>query len=132
MKKSPSDSLQTRLSRFLLQYRITPDSTTGTSPAELLLGRRPRTQLDLVLPDMTTKVQKKQQAQKESHDKQSTLRSFKVGDTVYVRKLPSNDDWIPGTIIRTTGPLSFVIQLETGQTVCRHACGPLTSSDCSP
>ena len=32
LKKSPSDSLQTRLSRFLLQYRITPHSTTGTSP----------------------------------------------------------------------------------------------------
>ena len=58
---SPSDLLQTRLSRFLLQYRITPHSATETSPAELLLGRRLRTQLDLVLPDMTTKVQKKQQ-----------------------------------------------------------------------
>ena len=30
----------------------------------------------------------------------------------------ANFPWIP-TIIRTTGPLSFVIQLETG-TVCRH------------
>ena len=43
LKKPSSDSLQTRLSCFLLQYHITPHTTTGTSPAELLLGRRPRT-----------------------------------------------------------------------------------------
>ena len=43
-----------------------------------------------------------------------------MGDTVYVRKFPPNDDWIPGTIMKNTGPLSFVIKLETGQTVCRH------------
>ena len=120
LKKSSSDSLQTRLSWFLLQYRITPHTTTGTSPAELLLGRRPRTQLEMVLPDMTCKVQKRQQLQKKNHDKRSAPRNFKVGDTVYVRKFPSNDDWIPGTIMKNTGPLSFIIKLETGQTVCRH------------
>ena len=38
LKKPFSDSQQTRLSCFLLQYQITPHSTTGTSLAELLLG----------------------------------------------------------------------------------------------
>ena len=32
--------LETRLSRFLLQYGITPQSTTGLSPLELRMGRR--------------------------------------------------------------------------------------------
>ena len=35
------DSLTTQVSRFLFQYRLTPHSTTGISPAELLLGCRP-------------------------------------------------------------------------------------------
>ena len=39
---------------------------------------------------------------------------------MFVRKFPANDDWIAGTIIKTKGPLSFLIKLETGQTVCRH------------
>ena len=34
LKKPSSDSLQRRLSRFLLQYWITPHGTTGTTPAE--------------------------------------------------------------------------------------------------
>ena len=70
LKKPSSDSLQTRLSRFLLQYRITPHTTTGTSPPELLLGRRPCTQLDLVLTDMTSNIQKKQLTQSKAMTKE--------------------------------------------------------------
>ena len=34
--KTPGDCIHTQLHLFLLQYRITPQSTTGKSPAELL------------------------------------------------------------------------------------------------
>ena len=57
------DSIEVNVSRFLLQYRITPHSTTGILPAEMLMGQRPRSHLDLAFPDMTSKVQKKQQTQ---------------------------------------------------------------------
>ena len=120
LKKPSSDSLQIKLSRFLLQYQITPHSTTGTTPAELLLGRRPRTQLDLALPDISTKVHKRQQVQKENHDRRSKNRQFTIDDLVYVRKFPSNDDWISGNILKANGPLSFMVELESGQTVSRH------------
>ncbi len=39
---------------------------------------------------------------------------------MYARKFPSNDAWIPGTIIKARGPLSYMIELETGQIVRRH------------
>ena len=42
MKKQSTGSLQTKLSRFLFHYRLTPNTTTGIAPAELLLNRRPR------------------------------------------------------------------------------------------
>ena len=38
MKKMKDGSVDVNVSRFLLQYRITPHSTTGISPAEMLLG----------------------------------------------------------------------------------------------
>ena len=51
IKRIQGGSLETRLSRFLFKYRITPHTTTGRSPAELLLGRQPRSRLDLLHPD---------------------------------------------------------------------------------
>ena len=50
-------SLKTRLETVLFSYRITPQSTTGVSAAELLLGKRPRTRLDLVKPNTATRVE---------------------------------------------------------------------------
>ena len=41
-KSGTSQSIECHLSRVLFQYRITPHSTTGVSPAELLMGRRIR------------------------------------------------------------------------------------------
>ena len=40
------DSLKTRLSKFLLRYRITPHSVKKISPAERLIKRKLRTRLD--------------------------------------------------------------------------------------
>ena len=50
--KKEREGSQLRLARILFMYRITPQSTTGVSPAELLLGWMPRSRLDLVRPNM--------------------------------------------------------------------------------
>ena len=42
LKKSKTGPLETRISRFLFKYRTTPHTTTGISPAELLMGRQLR------------------------------------------------------------------------------------------
>ena len=39
MKMSKKESLETRVSRFLLKYRIMPHSTTGIARAEILMSR---------------------------------------------------------------------------------------------
>lgn len=64
MKKAGEGNISTKVSRVLFSYRITPQSTTGLSPAELLQGRRLRSTLDLVHPDLRTKVERKQNSQK--------------------------------------------------------------------
>ena len=40
MKKLAGGSLQDRVNSFLFKYRTTPQTTTGISPAELLMGRK--------------------------------------------------------------------------------------------
>ena len=53
-----------RLSSLLLRYRTTPHSTTGISPAELMVKRRLRTRLSLVKPNLAQAVESKQEKQK--------------------------------------------------------------------
>ena len=50
LKRLKEGSLNTRLSRFLFKYRLTPHSSTGFSPAELMFGRKLRSTLDLLKP----------------------------------------------------------------------------------
>ena len=50
--------LEVSFPRFLLKYRVTPQATTGIAPAELLMGCRIRTHLDLLYPTTRQKVQR--------------------------------------------------------------------------
>lgn len=45
LKKMSGATIETNLSRFLFQYRITPQTTTVLAPAEMLLGRKPKSYL---------------------------------------------------------------------------------------
>ena len=122
IKKCQGESIETRLSRFLYRYRNTPHTTTGTTPSELLLGRRVRTHLDLLKPNLTDRIQNKQQQQKTSHDVHTKERHFQAGNPVFVRNLPlsSAPTWLPGKITAVHGPLTYIIQLEDGRHVRRH------------
>ncbi len=90
IKRLQGGTVETQLSRFLFKYRITPHTTTERSPAELLLGRQPRSRLDLLHPDMNIKVHESQAGQKRGH---TTARAFQVGDRVYVQNFTGTLTW---------------------------------------
>jgi hypothetical protein len=46
--KKLTGTLEVTLSRFLFKYRVTPQAAMGIAPAELLMGRRLHTHLDLL------------------------------------------------------------------------------------
>ena len=79
LQRITEGSLETRLARFLFQYRIIPHSTTGRSLAELLLGRQPtcRSRFDLLHPDGSIRVSKAKVQQKQRHDVHSRARGSK-------------------------------------------------------
>ena len=85
LKKVTSGSMNTRLARVLFSHRIMPQTTTGVSPAELLIGTRPRTRLDLLHPNTAKRVEEKQYQQKQQHDSKAKAREFNVEDTVLVK-----------------------------------------------
>ena len=49
-----------------LKILVTPHTTTGVSLAELLMGRRLRSRLDLLYPDVSRRVEKQQDRQKQT------------------------------------------------------------------
>ena len=58
--KNDSGSFETKLARFLLVYRSSPNTTTGESPAELLFHRQIRTRLSLITPSVSTTIANRQ------------------------------------------------------------------------
>ncbi|GFY09083.1 uncharacterized protein K02A2.6 [Trichonephila clavipes] len=109
-------TIQQKLSTFLMQYPKAPNVTTTLSPAMLFLKRDIRTRIDLLLPELKTKIQDKLRRDNfEFRD-----RKFDVGDRVAVRVYrAANTRWKFGTIVNQDGVLHNIIDVQ-GTLVRRH------------
>ncbi len=97
MKRSTSGSLETRVSRFLFNYRM-------TSRAEMMFGRQLRSHLSLLHPDIAANVAAKQQSQKRDHDRSARQGSSSEGDKVLIRDFLVGSSWLPGVVEEKRGP----------------------------
>ena len=120
--KMREGTLQERMARVLFTYRTTPHRTTGVIPAELLMGRRLRTRLDHLKPDLSRRVEMNQSRQKHLHDAHASDRSVGEGDSVYVRNFTpgAHSKWQSGQVLSKTGPVSYRVELENGGVCRRH------------
>ena len=100
------------------RYKITPQTSTGVSLAELLLGRKPRSRLNLVYQEIGRKV--RQASQKPAHDWHAKERAMREGEAVYASNFRKGPKWMPGVLKQLTGPTSFAVQLEDGRLLRRH------------
>ena len=66
-------SVREKLAKFLLRYQITPHSSMGVTPAELLMGRWLQFQLDFLKPDLATTMENSQLKQKLTHDSKQNV-----------------------------------------------------------
>ncbi len=108
MLKIKEGSIYDRMSHVLFYNDITPQTTTGLSPAELLQNRHLRSRLDLVRPDLEARILKRQFAQQLQANMHSRSRSFSVGDPIYMRNFGNGPRWIPGTIRLSVGEVSYL------------------------
>ena len=111
---------QQRLTEFLLVYRSTPHATTARSPCELFLRRSVRTKLSLIQPSCYPKVLHKQARQQKDHDKKAANRVINLKQRVMARNYRHGDRWLPGVVIQKYGPLTYSVQLDSGQVWRRH------------
>ena len=107
---------------MLFKYRNLVHSTTGQTPAELFLGRTPRTKLSLVKPDLRGRVEGKQEKSKELHDKQAKIRTFDRYQPVKVRDMRgTTEKWRSGVIVEITGPVTYIVRLSGNVRKLVHA-----------
>ena len=120
LTKMTDGSMQTRLARYLLTYRVTPHGTTGSSPSMLLKGRQLRTLLDVVHPNIGAKVHKSQEKMTEYYNQKSKKRHFSPGDAVYVKNhTQSSPKWIPA-VLRELHNDVLTSQALDGRQLRRH------------
>lgn len=94
---------------------------TGVPPSQLLMGRNLRCKLDTWYPDIAQKVESNHSKQKKAHDGATPQRNFTVGDSVFAENFTgSPPKRLPGTVALVTGPLSYIVELESGIQVRRH------------
>ena len=109
-----------RLASFLLSYRSTPHTTTHETPSELFLKRKLRTRFDLLKPDVSKSVNVEQAKQKNNHNRGCQSREYFVGQNVQAHNFRAGPRWAPGIIVERLGPLTYLVQVNTGVFWRRH------------
>ncbi|KRZ91539.1 LanC-like protein 2 [Trichinella sp. T8] len=111
LKKMTQCDWEYNLANFLFCQHVTPCTTTGKSPAELLMNRRLRTVLDRLQPDVVP----------EDLDKKfEKVRTFQTDDQEYAKNYSSGKTWKPAIVVTPTGPLSYQLSKITVQRESKH------------
>ena len=84
------------------------------------MHRHPKSHLDLLHTNITSRVNENQNCQKRNHDVHAKPRSFHVDDWVLVSNTGRGPKWIEGVVEQQTDPLSFLISLADGRRVRKH------------
>ena len=131
MSKFVGEDMQKKLDQFLLKNRITPHTTTGVSPSELMFGRKIRTVFDLVRPGelppiepkgfetIKSRVKQKQESQKK-YSKGNRKLDLLPNDKVMARNFAKGPKWVPAKVHTKTGPLSYKCEFDDGSLIRRH------------
>ena len=108
-----SRTLQHKIDVWLFAYRNTPHSVTRVAPAELFLGRRPRTKLSLVKPDQILKKKMEAVREKTKRDNPGKTTAFRPGDPVWVRSVVHRRVlWLKGVIQTAVSLVSYEVNVD--------------------
>lgn len=105
-------NLETKMEEILLQYRSAPLAITKISSAELFLGRKVRTKIDLLFPN--------EKEDKDNVNEKIIVKELGTGSRVACRNYVGHERWKFGTIQERTGKLHYKIRLDDGRTWKRH------------
>ena len=104
----------------MLSYITTPHSTTNETLSELFLKRKLRTRLDLLKPDVHKSVSVEQTKQKNNYDRRCRSREYFVGQNIQAHNFRAGPRWVAGMIVERLGPLTNLVQVDSGVFWRRH------------
>ncbi|XP_055542937.1 uncharacterized protein K02A2.6-like [Wyeomyia smithii] len=118
------NSISRSLQIFLSAYRSTSNKSApdGLSPAEILMGRKHRTVLDLLKPPADFVLQKNQHMENQfNRHHAAKKRNFEKGDQVYASTFKHGKlVWLPGTVIERVGNVNFNVLLDGSRLIRSH------------
>ena len=82
------------------------------------MGRKLRTHLDLLVPDIGGRVRMRQNLQKHSHDLHAKDKQFQENDPVMAKNFSQGPLWITGKILKKSGAVTFYVVLGGRNVVC--------------
>ena len=65
-------------------------------------------------------VEYKQAEQEQHHDQRSKLRCLFPGSPIMIRNYHGDAKWIPGTVVKKLGPVTYSVDIGDRRTVKRH------------
>ncbi|XP_049874501.1 uncharacterized protein K02A2.6-like [Pectinophora gossypiella] len=116
LKKFSSEPWDIKLSKMLYGLRTTPNSVTGTSPAELLNKRKFKTKWDNLNP---LSMKNNEQVKAIENNEKIQPRTFRIGQQVYVRNYCGNTRWLKGTVEKIIGACRYLVRWN-GRLLMRH------------
>ena len=65
-------------------------------------------------------METRQAKQKDTHDQHAKLRNLSVDSPVMVREFRNSNKWIPGTVLKKLGPVTYRVDVGEGRIWKRH------------
>ncbi|XP_053690842.1 uncharacterized protein K02A2.6-like [Sabethes cyaneus] len=109
-------TMEEALDTFLLTYRSTPNRCVAEnkSPAEILFGRKIRTDLELLRPPSV-------RATNDNNNRIDNQRSFNRNEAVYAKVYNKNSwRWSPGVVVEKIGDVMYNVWIEGRRLIRSH------------
>ncbi|XP_063366282.1 uncharacterized protein K02A2.6-like [Cydia amplana] len=122
LKKAYRDKVdvEAALQTYLMAYRNSTQSTTGESPAMLLMKHSLRTRLDLLRGDGIVEQRVHDAQERQVRAAGGATRAVAPGDPVWSRSYTGQDRWVKGTVVDKTGSNRYVVDNGQGSFIHRH------------
>ncbi|XP_064468632.1 uncharacterized protein K02A2.6-like [Ornithodoros turicata] len=123
LKKMKTGDLRTNVDRWLHSYRRSPNTVSGKSPSEMLLGYNIRSRLDLIsVQELHKEAISKPDRARPSPDKESSSETgvLRPGTHVFARNYGRGQKWIPGVVQNQKGSRMAVVKTAVGD-MTHHA-----------